>query len=113
MIETISAHHGVVGAKLLEKWKYADIYIACASDHEDHEADMDEEQKETLPQEILIVRFANMAAKSMGYSLEEKDYSDLAIENIESAFDLKLNLIAINKIKEKVPEEMKGVMELF
>jgi len=81
LIDTISALHGVFGAKLLEKWKYADSYIACASNHEDSGVDKDEEQQATLPKEILIVRFANLAAKSMGYSLGEKDYSGLAIED--------------------------------
>ncbi|MBW2440197.1 MAG: HDOD domain-containing protein [Deltaproteobacteria bacterium] len=113
LVETITAHHGVVGAKLLEKWKYADSYIACASDHEDDGADEDQETSAPLPREILIVRFANMAAKSMGYSLEENEYTDLPIENIELAYDLKLNLIDIGKLKEQLTEEMKAVMELF
>jgi putative nucleotidyltransferase with HDIG domain len=113
LIDTISAHHGVVGAKLLEKWKYANSYIACASNHEDSGVDKNEEQQATLPKEILIVRFANLAAKSMGYSLGEKDYSNLAIEDSELAYDLKLNLIGITKLKEKLTEEMKRAMELF
>jgi len=113
LIDTISALHGVFGAKLLEKWKYADSYIACASNHEDSGVDKDEEQQATLPKEILIVRFANLAAKSMGYSLGEKDYSDLAIEDSELAYDLKLNLIGTMKLKEKLTEEMKGAIELF
>ena len=75
--------------------------------------DKDEEQQATLPKEILIVRFANLAAKSMGYSLGEKDYSGLAIEDSELAYDLKLNLIGVTKLKEKLTEEMKGAMELF
>ena len=113
LIDTISAHHGVVGAKLLEKWRYADSYIASASDHEDSGTGEDEEIKEIVPKEILIVRFANIAAKSMGYSLEENEYTDLPIENIDLAYDLKLNLIDITKLKDKLAEEMKGVMELF
>ena len=113
LIETISAHHGVVGAKLLEKWKYASSYVASASDHEESGSDEDEEINETVPKEILIVRFANMAAKSMGYSLEENGHTDLPVENIDLAYDLKLNLIDINRLKEKLTEEMKGVMELF
>ncbi len=113
LIDTISAHHGVVGAKLLEKWRYADSYIASASDHKDSGTDEDEEIKEIVPKEILIVRFANIAAKSMGYSLEENEYTDLPIENIDLAYDLKLNLIDITKLKDKLTEEMKGVMELF
>jgi putative nucleotidyltransferase with HDIG domain len=113
LIETISAHHGVVGAKLLEKWRYADSYIASASDHKDGGEDEDGEIKERLPKEILIVRFANIVAKSMGYSLEKNDYTNLPIENIELAYDLQLNLIDITKLKEKLTEEMKGAMELF
>jgi HD-like signal output (HDOD) protein len=113
LIDTISGHHCIFGAKLLEKWKYADSYVKCASNHEDIGSDKDEEQEETPPQEILIVRFANMAAKSMGYSLEEKDYSDLDLEDIKSADQLRLNSIKIAKLKEKLTEEMKGVLELF
>ena len=113
LLETITAHHGVVGAKLLEKWKYADSYIACASDHENVDGEEEEETKEPVSKELLIVRFANQAAKSMGYSLEENEYTDIPLENIESAFDLQLNLIDINKLKEKLTEELKGVMELF
>jgi len=113
LIDTLSAHHCVFGAKLLEKWKYADSYIKGASNHEDLAPDNDEGKEEKPPKEILIVRFANMAAKSMGYSLEEKDYSDLDLENIDSACQLKLNLIKITKLKEKLTEEMRGVMELF
>jgi putative nucleotidyltransferase with HDIG domain len=113
LIDTISAHHGVVGAKLLEKWKYADSYVASASDHKDSGAEADEEIKETVPKEILIVRFANIVAKSIGYSLEENDYTDLPIENIDLAYDLQLNYIDMTKLQETLTEEMKGVMELF
>ena len=113
LIDIISAYHGVFGARLLEKWKYANSYIMCASDHEDIRPDEDGEIKETPPKELLLVRFANIASKSMGYSLEDKDYSDLAIENIDLAYDLKLNLIDITRLKEKLTVEMKGAMELF
>ena len=113
MIDIISALHGGFGAKLLEKWKYADSYIVCASNHEDSGVDKDKEQQTRLANELLIVRFANLTAKSMGYSLGEKDYSDLAIEDSKLAYDLKLNLIGITKLKEKLTEEMKGVIELF
>ena len=115
LIDTISAHHGVFGARLLEKWKYADRYIKCASNHEDNAPDKEkeEENEEKLPPEILIVRFANMTAKSVGYRLEEKDYSNLDLEGMESAIHLKLDLLKITKLKEKLIEEMKGVMTLF
>ena len=112
-MDTVAAHHCVFGAKLLEKWRYADSYINCALNHENEAPDNDEEKEERLSQEILIVRFANMAAKFMGYSLEEKDYSGLDLENMESANHLKLNVKKISILKEKLTEEMEGVMELF
>jgi len=113
LIDTVATHHCFFGAKLLEKWRYADSYINCALNHENEALDNDEEKEEKLPQEILIVRFANMAAKFMGYSLEEKDYSDLDLENMESARHLKLNVMKISILKEKLTEEMKVVMDLF
>ncbi len=113
LIDTVSAHHCLFGAKLLEKWKYADSYIRSASNHEDIEPKGDEEKGKKLPKEILIVHFANQAAKSMGYSLEDKDYSDLDLEDIESADQLRLNSIKIAKLKEKLTAEMKGVLQLF
>ena len=113
LMDTVAAHHCFFGAKLLEKWRYADSYINCALNHENEAPDNDEEKEERLSQEILIVRFANMAAKFMGYSLEEKDYSGLDLENMESANHLKLNVKKISILKEKLTEEMEGVMELF
>ena len=113
LIDTISALHGAFGAKLLEKWKYADSYIACASNHADSDVDKDKERQTKLSKEILIVRFANLTAKGMGYSIGEKDYSDMAIEDSELAYDLKLNLIGITKLKEKLTGEMRRAMKLF
>ncbi|MGB5749519.1 MAG: HDOD domain-containing protein [Desulfobacterales bacterium] len=113
LMDTVAAHHCIFGAKLLEKWRYADSYIKCALNHENEAPDHDEEKEEKLSQEILIVRFANMAAKFMGYSLEEKDYPNLDLSNMEAAIHLKLNVIKISILKEKLTEEMKGVMELF
>jgi HD-like signal output (HDOD) protein len=113
LIDTISAYHCLFGAKLLEKWKYADSYVKCAADHEDPAPDTEEEQNEALPKELLIVRFANSAAKAMGYGVQDEDNSEPDLEDIASAYQLKLNFIAITKLKEKLTEEMKGAAELF
>jgi putative nucleotidyltransferase with HDIG domain len=86
LIGTISANHCVFGAKLLEKWKYADSYIKCAADHEEPAPDTEAEQNEKLPKEILIVRFANSAAKAMGYSVEDDDNSEQDLEGPWSCF---------------------------
>ena len=113
LIDTLSAYHCVFGAKLLEKWKYADSYVKCAADHEEPAPDTEEEQNGKLSKEILIVRFANSAAKAMGYSVQDEDNSEQDLVDIASAYQLKLNLIAITKLKEKLTEEMKVAAELF
>lgn len=113
LMATISANHCVFGAKLLEKWKYADSYVRCAADHQDPPQDPNEAQEEAPPKEILIVRFANSAAKAMGYSVEGEDNSEQDLEDIACAYHLKLNLISITKLKEKLTNEMKRAMELF
>jgi len=113
LIDTLSAYHCVFGAKLLEKWKYADSYVKCAADHEEPAPDTEEEQNGKLSKEILIVRFANSAAKAMGYSVQDEDNSEQDLVDIASAYQLKLNLIAITKLKEKLTEEMKAAAELF
>ena len=113
LIDTISANHCVFGAKLLEKWKYADSYVRCAADHEDPPQDQNQAQQEAPPREIRIVRFANLAAKAMGYGAEGEENSEQDLEDIAGAYRLKLNLISISKLKEKLTNEMKLAMELF
>ena len=113
LVDTLSANHCVFGAKLLEKWKYADSYIRCAADHQDPLTDNDEELEEEQPMEIRVVRFANSAAKALGYSLEETADPEQDLADIAYTHKLKLNLISTTKLKEKLTAEMQGAMELF
>ena len=114
LVETLSANHCVFGAKLLEKWKYADSYIRCAADHQDPPTDSDEEVDEDLPMEIRVVRFANSAAKALGYnSSQESNDQAQDVADIAYTHKLKLNLISTTRLKEKLTAEMEGAMELF
>jgi HD-like signal output (HDOD) protein len=113
LIDTLSANHCVFGAKLLEKWKYADSYVRCAADHQDQGADGDAEQDKELPMEIRIVRFANSAAKAMGYGFEEIKIPEQDLADIAFTHKLNLNLISTTKLKEKLTAEMKVALELF
>ena len=113
IIDTLAANHCVFGSKLLEKWKYADSYIRCAADHQEPENDTDEEPDEEVPMEIRILRFANSAAKTLGYGFEEMEDPEQDIADIAYTHRLKLNLISTTKLKEKLSAEMKGALELF
>jgi len=115
LLNTITQHHSQFGAKLLEKWKYAESYIHSALYHEDldsqESSETDDEEK--APRELLIVNFANKVAKSIGFDLNANNDQDIDLENIESAKLLNLTSQQISKTRETVTEEMKGVEELF
>ena len=108
LVNTISDHHCIFGAKILKKWKYAQSYVHSALYH--CSLDLEEEDIST---ELLIVNFANLLAKSLGYDLNAEQPADLDLENAESALRLKITPSQITKTKEKVIEEMNTDLELF
>ena len=115
LVNTINEHHGQFGARLLEKWKYAQDYIHGALYHEDLNAgESGEPNDEKIPpRELLIIDFANNVAKSIGFDLNGNKDRDPGLEHIESAGLLNLTAKQIDKTRQTVIEEMKGVEELF
>jgi HD-like signal output (HDOD) protein/DNA-binding NarL/FixJ family response regulator len=115
LIGTMEEHHCQFGARLLEKWKYSESYINSALFH-DHlrqpESSRDDHEG-TIPRELLIVNFANMLAKSIGYGLNGDTGQGIDLEKMESTNLLKLNENQINKTRRTVIEEMKAVEELI
>jgi HD-like signal output (HDOD) protein/ActR/RegA family two-component response regulator len=108
LVKTIRDHHCVFGAKILEKWKYAQSFVHSALHH-----DSPELEEENISTELLIVNFANLLAKSLGYDLNTEHPADIDLENAESALRLKITPSQITKTKEKVIEEMNAALELF
>jgi HD-like signal output (HDOD) protein/CheY-like chemotaxis protein len=115
LINTLTEHHGQFGARVLEKWKYGEIYISSALYHEflDWPESGESNDEESIPAELLIVNFANHMAKSLGFDLSGKEARQLDLEDFESARRLKLTSNQIEKARQTVSEEMKGVEELF
>jgi HD-like signal output (HDOD) protein/FixJ family two-component response regulator len=110
LVGMINDHHCFFGAKILEKWKYAKSHIDCAHYHgslEPHEKDNSTE--------LLIVHFANLIAKSLGYDFSAKNQPqpEFDLEDSESARLLKLIPHEISEIRARVIEEMKTAMELL
>ena len=111
LVNTINDHHCFFGAKIMEKWKYAKSYIDCAQFH----GNLEQEEEEDLSTELLIVHFANLMAKSLGYDCceETQPSPEIDLESAESAHHLKLTFYDIGDIQAKVVEEMKSALELL
>lgn len=95
-------------AKILEKLKYDQSYVDSALHHGSPE--MEEEEIST---ELLIVTFANLFAKSLGYDLDTEQPLDIDWETAESAHLLRISPSQISKTKQKVIEEMNEALKLF
>ena len=78
-----------------------------------HHQKLDKEEEAEVPEELLIVHFANAVAKSIGYDLNPDSNQVKDLQKIESAELLKLNSSQIIKAKNEVIDRMKGVSELF
>ena len=111
LVNTINDHHCFFGAKILEKWKYADSFIHCAQYH----GNLEHEEEEDISTELLIVHFSNQVAKSIGYDFgtETQPEPDIDLENSESAHLLKLTPFEISDTRDKVVEDMKTALELL
>jgi HD-like signal output (HDOD) protein/FixJ family two-component response regulator len=113
LIHTMEENHCLFGARLLEKWKYAKIYIHSALHHDSLIPQEGEEEERKISKELLIVHFANRVAKSIGYDLNPDPQPDIDLEDVESAQQLKIKPIQIMQTKEAVIEEMRRASELF
>jgi HD-like signal output (HDOD) protein len=110
LVNTINDHHCFFGAKVLEKWKYAESYVNCAHYHGSLEP-----QEDDISTDHLIVHFSNLVAKSLGYDFyaETQAETEIDLENTESGHLLKLTPHEITKTRTKVEEEMKSALELL
>jgi HD-like signal output (HDOD) protein len=100
---TMDANHGKFGAALLKRWGFSNEYIQISVYHDQLE------EADFVSNGLLVVHFANLLVKSMGYNLSGNGEIDL--ENTNSAKMLKLDTQKIANIKDLVKvhmEELKG-----
>ena len=100
---TISSNHGKFGAALLKRWKFSEEYIHISNYHDDIG------EAGTINNELLVVHFANLLVKSMGY--HSFDPVEIDLESAPSLKLLKLDEEKIEIIKNRTAtrmEEMKG-----
>ena len=105
LTETIDKNHGKFGAALLKKWKFTEDFVHVATFH-DRLADC-----EAISNSLLVVHFANLIVKSMGYSMSEA--GDIDLEGSQSARLLKVDAEIISKVKDRVKTHMEDLKEFF
>jgi putative nucleotidyltransferase with HDIG domain len=105
LIETIDKNHAKFGAALLKKWKFSNEFIQVATYH-DYLDDC-----EAISNSLLLVHFANLIVKSLGYSMS--DVGDVDLEGSRSARLLKVDSEVISRVKDRVKTHMQDLKEVF
>jgi HD-like signal output (HDOD) protein len=106
VIGSIEAHHGKTGAVLMKRWAFPSIFMKVAELHDDM-GDGSEPSNE-----LLVVRFANVHVKSMGYGTPNAE--GISPETLSATAALEISPEQIVSIKEQVKvrmEELKTYLE--
>jgi HD-like signal output (HDOD) protein/CheY-like chemotaxis protein len=105
LLETLDAHHGRFGEVLLRAWKFPDAYSEICQYHDEVET------VDPPSTELLVVSFANLLAKSMGYG-QERD-ADIDLESTTPARLLELDMSVISEFRARVEELMSESMRIL
>lgn len=105
LFDTLDTHHNKFSFALLKKWGFSTGFTKTALYHNNlQEADH-------ISQELLVVHFANLLVKSMGYDLKEK--AEIDVEGAESTRQLRLDSTIVDEVKDQVNERMEEMREYF
>ena len=98
LVALLQAHHGRCGSNLLKRWKFPEEYASIALYHENL-ADA-----EVLSRELLVIHFANILVKTLGYGHEHAE--DIDVSNADSTRFLNLTEPTITHIATEVQKIM-------
>ncbi|MBI3014778.1 MAG: HDOD domain-containing protein [Candidatus Tectomicrobia bacterium] len=98
LVEMLDTYHCEFGTTLLKSWRFPDEYLQVTKYHGNLE------EADPASKGLIIVHFANLLVKSMGYGQAKQAATDL--ENTASNRFLKLNSESIETAKKKVGELM-------
>ena len=101
VLKITEMYHGQFGSALLKRWQFSNGCTSAALYHDNlHDAD-------PISKELLIVHFANLLVKGMGFVFTDGSIPD--IETSESAQFLKIDPETIAAIKKDTAEYMENV----
>ncbi len=105
LYNTVDTHHNKFGAALLKKWKFSTGYVQIAAYHDNLE------EADPISKELLVVHFANLLVKSMGY--DQTQQAEIDVEDAESTRLLRLNSMMIAQVKDQVKGRMEEMRKIF
>lgn len=98
-LDIMDTLHNKVGSILLARWSFSPIYLSVALNHQDIS------YSDKPEREVLVVHFANLFVRELGFSLKKAEEEDLLISN--SAKLLGLNAGILEKSTGDVKEYVK------
>jgi len=105
LYNTVDTHHNKFGAALLKKWNFSSGYVQIAAHHDNLE------EADPISKELLVVHFANLLVKSMGY--DQTQQAEIDVEDADSTRLLRLNSMMIAQVKDQVKGHMEEMREIF
>jgi len=105
LLNTLNTHHGKIGAALLKKWEFSRGYIQIAMFHDNLEG------ADPISKELLVVHFANLLVKSIGY--DQSQQAEVDVEGAESTHLLKVDTTIIAHVKERVKVQMDALSDIL
>jgi len=117
LINILDDYHCQLGAKLLEKWKFADCYIHTALHHNSPEpipqVGRPAEIEAAYAKELMVTQFASQTANLMGYDILASDPADIDLNDLAPVHHFNLKPECIAETKEQITERMMEVQGLF
>jgi HD-like signal output (HDOD) protein/DNA-binding response OmpR family regulator len=117
LVNILDDYHCQLGAKLLEKWRFAECYIHTAQYHNNSDtmpaAESAAEKKAMYSQALTVVQFASQIVNLMGYDILASEPADIDMQAVAAVRQLNLEPDRIAETKEQVTERMKEVRNLF
>ena len=105
LLNNLRTHHGKFGGILLKTWQFSNGYVKIAMYHDNLE------EADPISRDLLVVHFANLLVKSMGYDLAQQ--AEIDLQDTESTRLLKLDATMIDEIKDKVKGRIKEMRQYF
>jgi len=105
LLNTLNTHHGKIGAILLKKWGFSNGYMQIAMFHDNLE------EADPVSKELLVVHFANILVKSMGY--DQAQQAEVDVEDAGSTRLLKLDSTMIAHVKDQVKGRMEELKDIL
>jgi HD-like signal output (HDOD) protein/FixJ family two-component response regulator len=117
LVNILEDYHCQLGARLLEKWKFAECYIQTALHHNSPEpttaAASPSDTAAAYRKELMVIQFASQMANLMGYDILASGPADLDLSDVAPVQQLDLKQERIEETRKQVAERMKEVQNLF